>query len=85
VWLKPHRMLIVGDAGLGGYDYAGTSNFLLFAAAFAAALIRSRWTTANRPAAVAQFFPGLALQNGHNRESGLTGRISGIIILFATP
>jgi len=58
----------------------------VFAAAFfAAALIRSRWTTANPPELVAQFFPGLALQNGHARESGLAGRVSGIITLLAMP
>ncbi len=47
--------------------------------------IRSRWTTANPPEIVAQFFPGLALQNGHVRDSGLAGRISGIVTLLAMP
>jgi hypothetical protein len=70
---------------LGRYDYAGTSRFLLVAVFFAAALIRARWTIANPPELVAQFFPGLALQNGQVRESGLAGRISGIITLLAMP
>ena len=81
---------MLGDAGLGHYDYAATCSFLLFAAVFAvaffaAALIRTRWTTANPPELVAQFFPTLALQNAHVRESGLAGRISGIITLLTMP
>jgi hypothetical protein len=60
--------------------------FLLFAAVFAAAaVIRARWTTANTPDLVAQSFRGFALQNGHISESGLTGRVSGIISFFGMP